>query len=65
MVCKFLDSDGYGDTEAVLACFEYISRAIDLGTNIVAVNNSWSGLGDRAEQNLLDEIFDALSEKGE
>ncbi|MBR4240996.1 MAG: S8 family serine peptidase, partial [Eubacterium sp.] len=64
MACKFLDSDGYGDTEAVLACFEYISRAIDLGTNIVAVNNSWSGLGDRAEQNLLDEIFDALGEKG-
>ena len=64
MACKFLDEEGYGDTEAALAAYEYISRAIDLGTNVVAVNNSWGGFGDRAEQNLYDEIFDSLGEKG-
>ena len=64
MACKFLDEEGSGDTEAALASFEYISRAIDLGTNVVAVNNSWDGFGDRAEQDLFDEIFDSLGEKG-
>ena len=64
MACKFLDEEGYGDTEAALAAYEYISRAIDLGTNVVAVNNSWGGFGDRAEQDLFDEIFDSLGEKG-
>ena len=64
MACKFLDADGSGMIEAALAAYEYISRAIDLGTNVVAVNNSWGGLGDTAEQELFDEIFDALGEKG-
>ena len=64
MACKFLDEDGFGSTDAALAAFEYISRAIDLGTNVVAINNSWGGVGDLAEQELFDEIFDAFGEKG-
>ena len=64
MACKFLDEDGSGTIDAALASYEYISRAVDLGTNIVAINNSWGGVGDSEEQALFDELFDALGEKG-
>ena len=64
MSCKFLDEDGEGTTEAALAAYEYILRAINLGTNVVAINNSWGGFGDIAEQMLYDEIFNSFGEKG-
>ena len=64
MACKFLDEEGSGTTEAALASYEYIGRALELGANIVAVNNSWCGYGDRAEQMLFDEVFDSFGEKG-
>ena len=64
MACKFIEEDGSGTTEAALSAFEYISRAIDLGTNVVAINNSWGGYGDLAEQMFFDEIFNNFGEKG-
>ena len=64
MSLKFLDEDGEGTTEGALASYEYILRAIDLGANVVSINNSWGGLGDKAEQMLFDDIFDSFGEKG-
>ncbi len=64
MPVKWLDDDGYGDDSDVLAAYDYISRAIDLGANITAINNSWGGGGSRDEQKIYDEIFDKLGEKG-
>ncbi|MGN0531650.1 MAG: S8 family serine peptidase [Eubacterium sp.] len=64
MALKWLDEEGSGYTDDVLACYDYIERAIDLGTNVVAVNNSWGGMGDQSELELFKEIFDTLGEKG-
>lgn len=64
MALKWLDEEGSGFTDDVLACYDYIERAIDLGTNVVAVNNSWGGMGDESELIMFKEIFDTLGEKG-
>ncbi len=64
MACKFLDEEGSGETEGALAAYEYINRAVDLGANVVAVNNSWGGIGDEYEMKLFDEIFNELGKKG-
>ena len=41
--CKFLDSNGFGDTAAALTCLDMIQSLKNLGVNIVATNNSWGG----------------------
>lgn len=64
MSLKWLDSTGEGDTESILATYDYIKRAIKLGANIVAVNNSWGGIADSETQNLFDSIFDELGKMG-
>ncbi len=64
MALKWLDSDGYGETDDVIAAYEYVSRAMSLGTNVVAVNNSWGGEGTKEEIDLFDMIFDEVGEKG-
>ncbi|MBQ7740887.1 MAG: S8 family serine peptidase [Eubacterium sp.] len=64
MAIKWLDSEGSGTTEGVLAAYDYIERAMQLGTNVVAINNSWGGLGDLDEQSIYDEIFDKFGEMG-
>lgn len=64
MALKWLDETGGGFTEDVLACYEYIERAVDLGTNVVAVNNSWGGAGDEYENETFKSVFDSLGKKG-
>ena len=64
MPLKWLDDEGGGYDEDVLAAYDYISRAMDLGANVTAINNSWGGEGDYSEQMLFDEVFDRLGEKG-
>ncbi|MBE6719820.1 MAG: hypothetical protein E7571_04070 [Ruminococcaceae bacterium] len=64
MGLKFLDSDGGGTTEGALAAYEYLQRAVKLGTNVVACNNSWGGMGGSEEKMLLDSIYDQLGEMG-
>jgi subtilisin family serine protease len=64
MACKFLESDGSGSTDAALAAYEYIERAMDLGTNVVAINNSWGGAGEDEELQLWNDIFDRVGKKG-
>ena len=64
MALKWLTADGYGDTEGVLAAYEYINRAIELGENVVAISNSWGGMGEKEELAVFEEIFDQFGEAG-
>ncbi len=64
MALKFLDANGVGDTASVISAYEYIYYAMQLGTNVTAVNNSWGGYGDQEELALFDMIFDLLGEAG-
>ncbi len=64
MALKFLDEDGGGATAGALAAFDYIQRAVKLGTNVVAINNSWGGMGSVEEQTLYDSIFNELGALG-
>lgn len=61
MPLKFLDKDGSGWDDDAIASYNYINRAINLGTNVVAVNNSWGGEGDTTVYSYL---MDLLGEKG-
>ena len=64
MALKFLDEDGSGDLYAALAAYDYIIRAVNLGANVVACNNSWGGGGTLEELELLDLIYDTMGELG-
>lgn len=64
MPVKWLDEDGSGWTEDVLAAYDYINRALDLGENIVAISNSWGGGADEEQINAFKEIFDKFGERG-
>ncbi len=61
MALKFLDSEGGGDIAGALACYEYISKAIDEGVNVVAVNDSWGG---DEESDILTRMINKVGEKG-
>ncbi len=43
--CRFLDADGQGTTDGALACLDYVQALRRAGVNVVATNNSWSGVG--------------------
>ncbi len=64
MALKFLNSDGGGDLEGAIAAYDYLIRAVKLGANVVACNNSWGGAGDLEEMELLDSIYDELGKLG-
>lgn len=64
MALKFLDGSGYGDTDDEIACFDYISRAVKLGTNVVSINCSYGGEGDEEAKLMYDELFDELGKQG-
>ncbi|MBQ9517360.1 MAG: S8 family serine peptidase [Eubacterium sp.] len=64
MGLKFLDSSGGGSLSMAIAAYDYLLRAVKLGANVVACNNSWGGYGDYEEMMLLDAIFDELGKEG-
>lgn len=64
MALKFLDANGEGNTASVISAYEYIYYAMQLGTNVTAINNSWGGYGDEEELELFDMLFDLLGEAG-
>jgi len=39
--CKFLDSQGFGDTDTLISCLEYVKTLKSSGVNIVVVNASY------------------------
>ncbi len=43
MALKWLDDEGYGELDDVIAAYNYVYKAMKLGVNVVAINNSWGG----------------------
>jgi subtilisin family serine protease len=43
LTCKFLDSNGSGQTSDAISCLDYVLQMKSKGYNIVATNNSWGG----------------------
>lgn len=63
MALKFLDSDGSGYSYDAIRAYSYIYQAQLLGTNIVAVNNSWGGYSDEIDE-VLTKVINMVGEKG-
>jgi|GEM_PF-5188786 len=43
--CRFLDEGGEGTTDGAIACLDYVKALQRAGVNVIATNNSWSGVG--------------------
>lgn len=43
LTCKFLDSNGNGQTSDAISCLDYVLQMKNAGYNVVATNNSWGG----------------------
>lgn len=63
MGLKILDSEGYGYGMEAVQAYNYIYKAQKLGVNVVAVNNSWGGVGPE-ESEILKELIDLVGGKG-
>lgn len=61
MALKTLDEDGYGYESEEIYAYHYINKALNLGVNIVAINNSWGG-GDESE--IFEKLMNLVGEKG-
>ena len=61
MALRFLDEGGSGDFMDAIQAYCYISRAIDDGVNVRAVNNSWGGA---APSGIFNKVLDLVGEKG-
>lgn len=61
MALKGFTDKGNMDTASALAAFQYISKAIDLGENVVALNLSW---GTGYYQYSIDKLVTLLGQKG-
>lgn len=64
MAVKWLDDEGSGETDDVIAAYDYVYRAMKLGANVVAINNSWGGDGDLSEKTVFEALFDKLGKMG-
>lgn len=64
MAVKWLDDEGRGETDDVIAAYDYVYRAMKLGANVVAINNSWGGSGDLSEKTVFEELFNKLGKMG-
>lgn len=64
MALKMLDCDGNGSFDSEMACFEYVERALELGTKISAINCSFGGYGNEESKAFLDEMFNYFGSKG-
>ena len=61
MAVKAFDTDGYGDLEACIAAYNYVYRAMRLGVNVVAINDSW---GFEEDSKILTELINKVGELG-
>ena len=61
MALKTLDSEGEGDVAGSIGAYNYINKALDLGVEVAAVNNSWGG-GDESE--IFAKLVDIVGAKG-
>ncbi len=60
MAVKFLDDSGSGSLSGAVAAYNYIYRAMKLGANVVAVNNSWG----TAESETFEILVNKLGKMG-
>ena len=63
MALKFLNSYGGGSSYGAISAYNYIYTAQKLGTNIVAINNSWGGWPDETDD-ILNDIIDMVGQNG-
>ena len=61
MPLKFLSADGSGDAFGSIGAYYYLLKAKNLGTNVIAVNNSWGG---GAEQRIFKEVVNLANSEG-
>lgn len=61
MAVKFLDEEGSGYGSDEISAYHYINKALDLGVNVVAINNSWGG-GESSE--IFEKLVDVVGKKG-
>lgn len=61
MAVKFLDEEGSGYGSDEISAYHYINKAMDLGVNVVAINNSWGG-GESSE--IFEKLVDVVGKKG-
>lgn len=61
MALRMLDENGTAYLEHEIGAYNYISRAIDLGEPVVAVNNSWGSAG---SSDIFEALIDLVGEKG-
>jgi len=60
MALKILDHEGSGWVSDEVSAYHYIHKAMNLGVNVVAVNNSWGGGG----SSLFADLIEVVGEKG-
>ena len=61
MALRCLDANGSAYLSHEIAAYHYISRAIDLGEPVTAINNSWGG-GEYSR--IFEELVDVVGKKG-
>ena len=63
MALKMLDAQGYGYGMEAVGAYNYIYKAQCEGVNVVAVNNSWGGVG-AEESYILMELINLVGDMG-
>ena len=61
MALRILDEEGSGYNSEEIGAYNYISKALDLGEPVTAINNSWGG---GEESDIFAELVDIVGEKG-
>ena len=61
MALKILDEDGSGYASGEVSAYHYINKALTLGVDVVAINNSWGG-GESSD--IFELLVDIVGEKG-
>lgn len=64
MALKFLDKDGYGSLEDVVAAYSYVYQAKKLGVNVTVINNSWAAQVDEETLDLFEILVNLLGQQG-
>ena len=64
LACKFLDSAGSGTDAGAIECFNYLVALKQRGVNIRVSNNSWGGLREGAQADVLKAAIDEAGAVG-
>ena len=68
MALKVGDANGDMDSYSIIEAYNYIYRAQELGTNVIAINNSWGGyvaLNNENHENYINILLNAINLVGE